>query len=116
MTTENDHQKTLEPEFDLPYYAVIFTSIRSPEAGADYAQTAEEMMVLAKTQDGYLGMDSLFDSGMGIAISYWRDEASIAAWRAQADHEAARAAGRARWYQAYQLRVAKVERAYGWSR
>jgi len=49
-------------------------------------------------------------------VSYWRDEAAILAWRRQAEHVETRARGRADWYERYELRVAKVERAYGWTR
>ena len=34
-------------------------------------------------------------------------------WRAHAEHSQARALGRSRWYGGFQLRVARVERAYG---
>ncbi|MGI9644206.1 MAG: antibiotic biosynthesis monooxygenase family protein, partial [Ilumatobacteraceae bacterium] len=64
---------------------------------------------------GYLGIDSA-RSDIGITVSYWADEASIAAWRAHAEHTLAHDTGRARWYDRYELRVAKVERAYTWSR
>jgi heme-degrading monooxygenase HmoA len=47
---------------------------------------------------------------------YWRDEESIKAWRAQADHARARAAGRAHWYESYEPHVARVERSYGFTR
>ena len=40
-------------------------------------------------------------------------EAAIAAWRQHAEHAATRAYGRQHWYEHYELRVAKVERAYG---
>ena len=35
-------------------------------------------------------------------------------WRDDAEHALTRATGRADWYDHYELRVAKVERAYGW--
>ncbi|MBT2130405.1 antibiotic biosynthesis monooxygenase family protein [Aliiroseovarius lamellibrachiae] len=49
---------------------------------------------------------------MGITVSYWKDEASIAAWKAQAKHLVAQKMGIEQWYAHYELRVAKVERAY----
>ncbi len=45
-------------------------------------------------------------------VSYWATEADIAHWKQQMDHLAAQAAGKSRWYEHYELRVAKVERAY----
>lgn len=96
-----------------PYYAVIFTSLRT--AGEDgYGATAERMVQLAAQQPGYLGVESVRDgAGLGITVSYWQDEASILAWRRQIEHRAAQDAGIARWYAHYELRVARVERAYG---
>lgn len=38
------------------------------------------------------------------------------AWKKVADHAAAQALGRERWYGAYETRVAKVERPYGFRR
>lgn len=71
------------------------------------------MVRLAAEQDGYLGVESISDaSGLGITVSYWRDEQSIAKWRDVAAHRAAQKAGRDRWYQDFRLRVAKVERQY----
>ena len=50
--------------------------------------------------------------GVGITVSYWRDEAVIAAWKANAEHLVAQRLGRARWYAGFRLRVARVERSY----
>ena len=114
MTGQEPHTLALAPAFDLPYYAVIFTTLRAVSEDQGYGQTAAEMIDLARAQDGFLGIDSAYSEGLGVTVSYWRNEAAIAAWKAHGDHQAARQAGRAKWYRAYQLRVAKVERAYGW--
>ena len=102
--------RTPEP----PYWAVIFTSLRTPADDAGYAQTAGEMEALASQQPGYLGIETARDaSGLGITVSYWASEEAIAAWRRHADHLTAQRGGRDSWYRAYELRVARVERAYG---
>ncbi|MCP5181392.1 MAG: antibiotic biosynthesis monooxygenase [Pseudomonadales bacterium] len=95
-----------------PYYAVIFTNqLSSNDHG--YADTAEAMAALAATQPGCLGLESVRDAtGLGITVSYWRDEASIQAWRDNAAHAVARQQGRDTWYEHFELRVARVERAY----
>ena len=100
--------------FPTPYVAVIFTSQRNaPDPAYDAMATA--MVELAGRQPGYLGAESARGAdGLGITVSYWTDEAAIAAWRAELRHQAARDAGRLRWYRHYELRVARVERAYGW--
>ncbi len=43
-------------------------------------------------------------------------EEAIAAWKGQLDHASAQQEGRARWYASYDVRVARVERAYGFDR
>jgi heme-degrading monooxygenase HmoA len=96
-----------------PYYAVIFTSLRT-EGDRGYGQMAERMVTLASQQPGFLGVESArTEGGLGITVSYWASEEAIVAWKAQADHQIAQHTGRRVWYSDYQLRVAKVEREYG---
>lgn len=103
-----------------PYYAVIFTNKlnaegaqRLAENGADYAAMADHMVTLAQQQPGYLGIESVRDAqGVGITVSYWNSLAAITAWRANAEHRIAQDAGKAQWYDHYETRIAKVERAY----
>lgn len=98
-----------------PYWAVVFSSVRTGEDDAGYAATADRMVELARGRPGFLGLESARGGdGLGVTVSYWTDEASITAWRADAEHTIARETGRARWYAGYTLRVARVERAYGW--
>jgi len=101
--------KTPEP----PYYAVIFASQRTtPDEG--YCDMAARMVELAAQQPGFLGIESVRDgTGFGITVSYWSSEVAIAAWKKQAEHRVAQEGGKATWYTHYELRVAKVERAYG---
>lgn len=101
--------RTPEP----PYYAVIFSSLRtSGDAGYDAA--ALRMAQLAAASDGYLGADSARGGdGVGITVSYWRDLESIRAWKANAEHREAQRRGHVDWYRAFEIRIAKVERAYG---
>ncbi len=100
-----------------PYYAVIFTSQRTPEDGTGYGDMADRMVALASEQPGYLGVESARgEDGLGITVSYWRSAEDIAAWRRNAEHKIARDTGRSDWYAHYTLRVAKVERAYAWAR
>lgn len=95
-----------------PYYAVIFTAQQSDDI-AGYPEMAEAMVRLAGEQDGFLGIESTRDAtGLGVTVSYWRDEAAVAGWRAHAKHLLAQKLGKDRWYSRYELRVAKVDRAY----
>jgi heme-degrading monooxygenase HmoA len=96
-----------------PYYAVIFTSRRT-DGDHGYDVMAARMVALASTQPGFLGVESARGTdGLGITVSYWRDEVSIAAWKRDTEHRQAQRAGQQTWYADYQVRVAKVERAYG---
>lgn len=95
-----------------PYYAVIFTSRRTPDEQG-YSETADRMAELAKGMPGYLGIESARGSdGIGITVSYWTDEPAIANWKRQVEHRAAQERGKTQWYEHYELRVARVERAY----
>ncbi|MEQ1577475.1 MAG: antibiotic biosynthesis monooxygenase [Hyphomicrobium sp.] len=95
-----------------PNYAVIFTSQRKANASG-YNEMAEELERLLSHQDGYLGHESVRDANLtGITVSYWRDESSIRAWKADAQHRLAQKLGHERWYDDFYVRVARVERAY----
>ena len=50
--------------------------------------------------------------GFGITVSYWTSAEAIAAWKAKVEHLAAQEKGKQNWYEHYELRVAKVKRAY----
>ncbi len=65
-----------------PYYAVIFTSIRT-EGDRGYAEMAARMVELAARQPGFLGVESAREE-LGVTVSYWRDLESIKQWKAQA--------------------------------
>ncbi len=96
-----------------PYYAVIFTSRRT-DGDHGYGAMADKMAGLGSRCDGFLGLDSARGAeGLGITVSYWRDEAAIAAWKRDTEHQQAQRGGQQVWYADYEVRIAKVERAYG---
>lgn len=94
-----------------PYYAVIFTSVRT-DGDNGYAEMAARMEELAAQQPGYLGIESA-RSEIGLTISYWQDLESIRAWKANVDHQEAQRQGQRDWYTAYAVRICRVEREYG---
>jgi heme-degrading monooxygenase HmoA len=100
---------------DPPYWVVIFSSRRDEQPGDQYDETALRMMTLAAQQPGFLGVEDAH-SEIAITVSYWADEESIAAWRRDSDHAFAQYEGRTRWYDAYELRVGRVERALSFVR
>lgn len=102
--------KTPEP----PYYAVIFTSLRT-EGDNGYGKMSERMIELAEKQPGFLGLESA-RAELGITLSYWKDLESIANWKANAQHLVAQKTGKEKWYQQFVTRIAKVERDYGFEK
>jgi heme-degrading monooxygenase HmoA len=97
-----------------PYYAVIFTSLRT-EGENGYGAMADAMEKLAAEQPGFLGIESARD-GLGITVSYWDSIDSIAAWHANARHRIAQQRGRDVWYEQFKVRVCRVERDYDFKR
>jgi heme-degrading monooxygenase HmoA len=95
-----------------PYYVVTFSSKRTLGDNG-YSAMAEKMADLAARQPGYLGIESARDpDGFGITNSFWADEESIRKWKAVLDHLEAQSKGREKWYEHYEVRVGRVERAY----
>jgi heme-degrading monooxygenase HmoA len=93
-----------------PYYAVIFTSLRTGEEQG-YGETARRMLELARTQPGFLGVESVRD-GLGITVSYWESPEAIRAWKENAEHRLAQVRA-GEWYAAFRVRICRVEREYG---
>lgn len=96
---------------ETPYYAVIFTSKRTPDYANTYAEMAEKMETLARTQPGFLGVDSARND-IGITVSYWKSLADIAHWKQNFEHQLAQKQGRNIWYSYYNVKICKVEREY----
>jgi heme-degrading monooxygenase HmoA len=94
-----------------PYYAVIFTSLRT-EGDNGYGDMAAAMVELAAQQPGYLGIESARED-LGITVSYWSDLESIKNWKANVEHQQAQKSGREKWYSSFKVRISKVERDYG---
>jgi heme-degrading monooxygenase HmoA len=91
------------------YFAVIFTAQRSLSGDDIYDITADRMVLLARRQPGFLGVESVRgDDGIGITVSYWVDCDAIANWRHQSEHLAAQALGRQEFYDWYRVRIAEV--------
>ncbi len=105
-----------------PYYAVIFTSTLNAAESQDnksysddtnaYHTTANRMLELAASQPGFLGSESAREA-LGITVSYWDSLDAIKNWKAQPEHLIAQQNGKQTWYSEYKVRIAKVERDYG---
>lgn len=96
---------------DLPYYAVIFTSVKTGIDANEYSVMAEKMFELAALQKGFLGVESAREE-IGITVSYWKTEEDILNWKKDIEHLVAQKLGIEKWYQYYTVRVCKVERQY----
>ena len=93
-----------------PYYAVIFTSVRT-EGDGGFKQAAGEMEALGYSQPGFLGAESVRDiSGVGIRISYWESLQAIENWKNNTKHQDAQKMGQDIWYSSFATRVCKVEK------
>lgn len=97
-----------------PYYAVIFTSSRTDGDGG-YSQMADKIVELAAKQEGFLGIESAREE-IGITVSYWKDLDSIKNWKNNVDHLEAQEKGKMDWYASFKVRIAKVERDYGFEK
>lgn len=97
-----------------PYYAVIFTSIRS-DIHDGYAEMAKYMLELAAQQPGFLGVESAREE-IGITISYWKTKEDILHWKQHSEHALAQKQGKEKWYTYFNVRICLVEREYSFEK
>lgn len=93
-----------------PYYAVIFTSVRT-DGDNGYSDMARRMVELASTQPGFLGFETARQE-IGISVSYWSSLEAIKAWKENLSHRQAQIRAKD-WYQCFRVHVCRVEREYG---
>lgn len=101
---------------DPPYYAVIFTSMRT-EVDEGYDQMNERLYKLLENHSGFLGHESVRDeTGAGVSVSYWKSLEDIQKWKQQRVHLVAQNYGKEKWYLHYKVRICKIEREYEFKR
>jgi heme-degrading monooxygenase HmoA len=96
--------------------AVIFEVIPNEGRRQDYLGMAADLRPLLDRIDGFLSVErfeSLTEPGKVLSLSFWRDEAAVAAWRKLEPHRRAQSAGRHAVFRDYRLRIARVVRDYG---
>lgn len=96
--------------------AVIFEVWPHPQTRGAYLGLAADLRPLLDGIEGFISIErfeSLAEPGKLLSLSFWRDEAAVAAWRAVEPHRAAQAAGRTTVFANYRLRIAQVSRDYG---
>jgi heme-degrading monooxygenase HmoA len=96
--------------------AVIFEVWPAEGRKPDYLDHAARLRDALNGIDGFISIErfqSLTDPGKLLSLSFWRDEASVTAWRNQDRHRETQVAGRGGIFRDYRLRVAAVARDYG---
>ena len=96
--------------------AVIFEVEPAGGQRERYLDIAAELRPLLDDIDGFLSIErfeSLSRPGRILSLSFWRDDAAVARWRALEAHRIAQDAGRATIFHDYRLRIAGVIRDYG---
>ncbi|MCW8964859.1 MAG: antibiotic biosynthesis monooxygenase [Gammaproteobacteria bacterium] len=96
-------------------FAVIFEVVPDGSGKAEYLEIAAELRRLLENRDGFISIErfqSLNDEGKILSLSFWRDEAAIAAWRNEMEHRSAQQKGKASLFESYRIRVAEVVRDY----
>jgi len=99
-------------------HAVIFEVWPKEEGRQDYLDIAAALRPQLDQMDGFISIErfeSLSEKGKILSLSFWRDDAAIAAWRRIEAHRNAQTKGRAELFRDYRLRIAAVVRDYGMS-
>lgn len=95
--------------------AVIFEGWTDPGHGAEYLDLAAQLRPLLDGVPGFISVErfrSLSDPDKLLSLSFWEDDAAVAAWRNNPEHRAAQMCGRAGVFRDYRIRIAGVSRDY----
>ena len=96
--------------------AVLFEGWPAPGGQSRYLDLAAALRPELDRIDGFLSIErfeSLTEPGKLLSLSFWCDEAAVAAWRNTEAHRATQTAGRTGIFSDYRLRIAEVIRDYG---
>jgi heme-degrading monooxygenase HmoA len=97
-------------------HAVIFEVWPNEEGRQEYLDIAAALRPTLEKMDGFISIErfeSLSEKGKILSLSFWRDDAAIAAWRRVEAHRMAQGKGRGALFRDYRLRIAAVIRDYG---
>ena len=98
-----------------PYYAAIF-SLTHTGSYDGYDEDTQTVLDLAQQQPGFLGVEATSDDNPSIAVSYWDSDESIRKFKELAEHLVIQKRGKNTYYKNYLIRIARVERDYGFER
>ena len=96
--------------------AVIFESWLEPGKMQRYLDIGAALESHLKDLDGFISIErfqSVKNPEKLVALSFWRDEAAVDAWRRRPVHRSIQSASRDQVFRDYRLRVATVIRDYG---
>ena len=94
--------------------AVIFETW--PKDAQKYIDMGKALRSHLNNFDGFISIErfrSVTEPDKLLALSFWRDEAAVDAWRNNETHRAVQARSRQHLFRDYRLRVADVLRDYG---
>lgn len=96
--------------------AVLFEAWSPPGQQRRYFDLAAALRADLELADGFVSIkrfESLNEPGKLLSLSFWRDEAAVAAWRNLPGHRVTQGLGGDKVFADYRLRVADVVRDYG---
>lgn len=93
-------------------FAVIFRA-RIKQLDSEYSELAERLRRLAIEEFGCIDFIAMTEDNRELAISYWHSEEDIHRWKQAAEHLHAQANGKQKWYESYEVQIARICRTYG---
>lgn len=95
--------------------AVIFEVEMNQGQEQGYFDLAASLRPELEKIDGFLSVErfqSLSTPGKYVSLSFWKNEAAVARWRAHLGHQDAQRQGKATIFKRFRIRVARVVRDY----
>lgn len=95
--------------------AVIFEVEPKDGKIQNYLDIAASLKPDVEAHDGFISVErfeSITNPGKYLALSFFRDEEAVEAWRNRQNHRAAQGAGRSGIFEDYRIRIASVMRDY----
>ena len=96
-------------------HALFFEVTPKPGHMDNYFKRAAALKPLVEKSGGLIFLDrymSLLRPGTVLSYQYWKDEAALARWRADAKHHLAQRAGRDVHFADYRLRIAPIVQSF----